>query len=81
LFDSIIMNPPFKMWQDIKHIQHAATLLAEGWRLVAICANGPKQRAKLMPIADEWIELPSKAFKTEGTNVNAAIIVIDNYHH
>jgi hypothetical protein len=71
------MNPPFKMGRDIKHILHARTLLAPSGRLVAICANGPRQRAKLMPIADEWHDLPEGTFKGEGTKVNAAICVFN----
>jgi SAM-dependent methyltransferase len=77
LFDSVLMNPPFKMGRDIKHIQHARTLLAPGGRLVAFCANGPKQRAALQPIASQWIDLEPKAFAESGTNVSAAIIVIN----
>jgi SAM-dependent methyltransferase len=75
LFDSIAMNPPFKMGTDVKHIRHAMTLLAPGGRLVSLCANGPKQRAALQCIAQEWIELPADSFKSEGTRVDAAIFV------
>lgn len=76
LFDSIVMNPPFKMGRDIQHINHARKLLAPGGRLVSLCANGPRQREKLMPIADQWIDLPANSFATEGTRVNAAIVVL-----
>lgn len=76
-FDSIIMNPPFKMGTDIKHVRHATEMLAPGGRLVSLCANGPRQRERLKPLASEWIDLPAGSFKSEGTNVNAAIIVID----
>ena len=77
LFDSIAMNPPFKMGADVKHIRHAMTLLAPGGRLVSLCANGPKQRAAMQGIASEWIELPADSFKSEGTRVNAAVFVFD----
>ena len=77
LFDSIAMNPPFKMGRDIKHIRHAATLLAPGGRLVSICANGPRQQRELKPSASQWIDLPPGSFKESYTNVNAAIVVID----
>ncbi len=77
LFDCVLMNPPFKMWRDIKHITHARQFLAAGGRLVSLCAGGPKQRAQLQPIADQWIELPAGAFKSEGTNVSAAIVVFN----
>ena len=70
-FDRIVMNPPFENGADIKHIQHARGMLREGGRLVAICANGPRQRDQLMPEADEWIELDAGTFA--GTNVRAAI--------
>jgi SAM-dependent methyltransferase len=76
-FDTILMNPPFKMGTDAKHVRHAMSLLRPGGRLVSLCANGPRQRASLQPIASQWIELPSGSFRSEGTNVEAAIVVID----
>jgi len=75
-FDRIVMNPPFKNADDIKHIQHARHMLAPGGRLVAVCANGPRQREALQPIALEWIDLPAGSFADSGTNVNAAIVVL-----
>lgn len=77
LFDGIVMNPPFKMGRDVKHILHAITMLAPGGRLVAFCAAGPKQRAKLQPIANQWIDLPAGSFKESYTNVAAAIVVFE----
>lgn len=76
-FDSILMNPPFTMGTDAKHVRAAANLLRPGGRLVSLVANGPRQRASLQPIASQWIELPSGSFRSEGTNVEAAIVVID----
>lgn len=76
-FDGILMNPPFKMGRDVKHILHARTMLAPGGRLVAFCADGPKQRAKLQPIVDQWIDLPAGSFKESYTNVAAAIVVFE----
>lgn len=78
LFDRIVMNPPFRRGADVKHIEHAATKLAPGGRLVAICANGSRQQDALQPLASQWYELPAGSFKSEGTNVNTAIVVIDN---
>lgn len=77
LFDSIIMNPPFKMGRDIKHILHARSLLAPGGRLVAICADGPRQREKLQQLATSWESRGAGAFKESFTNVAAAIITIN----
>ena len=74
-FDAVVMNPPFKMGRDIKHINRARDLLKPGGRLVSICASGPRQRAKLKPDAIAWHDLEAGAFKSSGTNVNAAIVV------
>lgn len=73
-FDRIVMNPPFAHGADIKHILHALTFLNPGGRLVAICANGPRQQAELQPLADQWIEM-EEAFAEAGTNVRTAIAV------
>lgn len=80
-FDRIVMNPPFENASDIRHIEHARHFLKPDGVLVAICANGPRQRARLMPIAREWIDLPAGSFKASGTNVNAAIVVIEGGAH
>jgi len=77
-FDSIIMNPPFRLGADIRHIRHALQFLAPGGRLVAICAAGPRQRAAFQDTADQWIDLPAGSFKEAFTNVAAAIVVFRN---
>ena len=75
-FDRIVMNPPFVNGADVKHINHALTLLNPGGRLVALCANGPRQRAAFMDIAEHWEDLPAGSFKDSGTNVNIALMVL-----
>jgi hypothetical protein len=75
MFDRVIINPPFADARDIKHILHALAKLKPGGRLVALCANGPRQQEKLKPLATEWQELPAGTF--EGTGVNASLLVID----
>ena len=81
-FDRIVMNPPFENGADIKHIQHAMKMLKPGGRLVAICANGPRQQATLKPLAENsggWYEdLPAGTFASQGTNVNTALLLIEN---
>ncbi len=74
-YDKIVMNPPFENGSDIKHIRHALGLLKPGGRLVAICANGPRQQAQLRPMAVKWRTLPPDTFA--GTGVNAALLVIE----
>ena len=76
-YDRIVMNPPFDMGADIKHVEHAYEFLATGGRLVAIVANGPRQREELQGIATAWIDLPDDTFKEQGTSVRAAIVVLD----
>lgn len=74
-FDRIVMNPPFTNGQDIKHIRHAMKFLGEDGRIVAICANGPKQHEEFDAVASQWIDLEPGAFSESGTNVNAAIVI------
>ena len=79
-FDVILMNPPFENGADIKHIEHAMTFLKPNGRLVAICANGPRQNERLRPIAEgtggSWKTLPAGTFKQAGTMVNSALLLI-----
>jgi len=81
LFDRIIMNPPFINGSDIKHIKHALNFLKSDGRLVAICADGPRQQKQLETLANDsggWYEsLPDGTFKDKGTNVNTALLVIE----
>ena len=80
-FDRIIMNPPFGNAADIQHITHAIKMLRPGGRLVAICANGPRQNEKLKPLAENsggsWEPLPPDTFKDSGTSVNAVLLTIE----
>lgn len=76
-FDRVLMNPPFERGADIQHIQHALTMLKPGGRLVAICANGPRQQEALKPLVTTWEDLPEDTFKEQGTGVRTALLVID----
>lgn len=76
-FNRILMNPPFEKSVDIKHIEHAMGFLKPGGRLVAICANGPRQNDQLKPQASQWLPLPAGTFKEQGTGVNTALMVYD----
>lgn len=77
-FDRVVMNPPFEKAQDIEHIRRALALLKPGGRLVAICANGPRQNAALRPLVEEqggtWETLPPDTFR--GTSVRAVLLVL-----
>jgi SAM-dependent methyltransferase len=76
-FDRIVMNPPFQNADDVKHIQHARSLLKPGGRLVALCANGPRQQAQLRPLAAHWEELPLDTFQEQGTGARVALLIIE----
>ena len=80
MFDAVLMNPPFAQGEDIEHITHALKMLKPGGRIVALCANGPRQNARLRPMVDacggEWVNLPADTFKEEGTGVRTALITL-----
>ena len=77
-WDRIVMNPPFADGADIKHISHALKHLKPGGRLVAICANGPRQNEKLRPVVEAhdgiWQELPPDTFISSGTSVRTVLL-------
>lgn len=75
-FDRIIMNPPFDHGSDIRHIEHARKFLAPGGRLVAICADGSRQREAFAE-ADLYEPLPEGTFAAQGTGVRTAIVVLE----
>lgn len=77
LFDAVVMNPPFHMRSDIRHIEHARKFLKPGGRLVAVVMDTPHRRAAFESIASNWIDLPADAFKSEGTHVKTAIVVLN----
>jgi hypothetical protein len=70
--DRVVMNPPFDHGSDIAHILKGRDTLKPGGRLVALCANGPKQNEVLRPLADYWEELPAGTF-----GVRAVLLTID----
>lgn len=77
-FDAVIMNPPFHRGADLMHVFHAHRLLNPGGRLVAVVAGTPKRRESLIAVPGAvWEPLPAGTFKPEGTDVSAAIVVID----
>jgi hypothetical protein len=60
-------------------VKWALKFLRPGGVLVALVANGPKQNAKLRPLAEangSWEELPEGSFAEQGTNVRVAMLVI-----
>lgn len=85
-FDRVVMNPPFARQDDIRHVQHAATFLKPGGRLVAIMSAGMRFREnKLTRDFRAWLDdhggtiedLPSGSFKSSGTMVNTCIVTME----
>ena len=75
-FDAVIMNPPFHMRSDIKHLLHALTFLKPGGKLAAICMAGPHREAQLRPLASKWISLDPATFAETGTRIQTAMLLI-----
>lgn len=78
IYDHIIMNPPFKMRRDIKHILHAQKFLKPGGKLIALCMAGRIREEKLQPLCTSWQPIPAGAFKASGTNIETIFLTITN---
>jgi SAM-dependent methyltransferase len=76
LFDRVVMNPPFTMRADIRHISHALTFLRPGGVLVALAMDTPQREAALRPIAEEWHHIEPGTFRAEGTGVGCVLMKI-----
>jgi predicted RNA methylase len=75
-FDRVVMNPPFHMRADVRHIEHALGFLRPGGVLAAICMAGPRRDAVLRPRASTWVPLGRETFAKEGTHVETILLTI-----
>lgn len=85
-FDTIFMNPPFEASQDIAHVMHAYSLLADDGKMVAIMGEGAffREDSKATMFRD-WLndvggwseQLPEGSFKESGTGVATRIVVVE----
>jgi len=75
-FDAVVMNPPFHMRSDIRHIEHALDFLKPGGVLVALCMATDHRERALRHQADHWELIPAGAFKAEGTQVPTFLLRI-----
>lgn len=46
-FDRIVMNPPFTKGQWVRHLEHAASLLASGGKIIALLPSGAANHLRL----------------------------------
>lgn len=76
-FDAIVMNPPFTMRSDVRHIEHARQFLNPGGTLVSVCMAG-EIRKRQFEKTGTYEPLPSGSFSKEGTRVETAIVTIKN---
>lgn len=77
-FDRIVMNPPFHMRADVRHVLHALPMLATGGVLVGLCLSTRHREEALRPLADHWETIPAGAFRAEGTSVETILFRITN---
>lgn len=75
-FDAVIMNPPFHMRADIRHIQHAKRFILPGGVLVALCMDTQLREKALRPLASTWEQIPAGTFRQEGTDVPTILLTI-----
>jgi SAM-dependent methyltransferase len=75
-FDGVIMNPPFHMRADIRHILHARKFLKPGGMLAALCLDTHQRETALRPLASTWEKLPAGTFAKEGTHVATVLLTM-----
>lgn len=73
-FDAVIMNPPYHMREDIKHIMHAMALIKPGGTLVGLCMNTHHRDESIKLLCQHWEPLEAGIF--EGTKTQAVLFRI-----
>lgn len=74
-FDRVVMNPPFSDGRWQAHLQHAASMVTPGGRLVAILPSTAKHSTELQDFDQEWVGPLSNQFP--GVSVDVVILVAD----
>lgn len=72
-FDAVVMNPPFHMRADVRHILHALTFLKPGGKCAALCLDTHQRETALRHLAASWERLPESTFAKEGTHVRTVL--------
>lgn len=68
-YHRIVMNPPFSDGRAVTHVQHAARLLADGGRLVAIMPASNKGKTIVEGMRHDWSDVYSGMFKDASVTV------------
>jgi hypothetical protein len=71
-YDRIVMNPPYSEGRWQAHIEHAASMLKLGGRLVAILPASAKGKEVLPGLKHEWSQVYDNEFA--GTSVSVVIL-------
>lgn len=74
-FDRIVMNPPFDQGRWQAHLQHAASMVAPGGRLVAILPASARGKTLPAGFDADWSEVIANEFA--GTSVSVVIGTFD----
>ena len=74
VFDRICMNPPFDRRRALAHLEHAASMLAPGGRLVCVLPASYKDKALLPELKTSWSRPYVDAFP--GVSINVAILTV-----
>lgn len=72
-FDRIVMNPPFSEARWPAHLEHAASLVAQGGRLVAVLPKGAPRRKDLLP---GWSLRWSEEIEGEFAGTSAVVVIL-----
>jgi hypothetical protein len=70
-FARIVMNPPFDRGRWLLHLEHAASLLDQGGRIVAVLPEGAPER----DILPGWSLVWSEPIAYPGTSIRVVILV------
>lgn len=74
-FDRICMNPPYSSGRARAHLEHAATMLAPGGRLVCVLPSGYAHNDLLPDFKTQWSPAFDNAFC--GTSISVALLTAD----
>jgi len=75
VFDRIVMNPPYSEGRWLAHVKHAAGLLADGGRLVAVLPASARGKTLLDGYAHEWGAVYENEFS--GTSIAVTLLAME----
>ncbi len=73
IFDRVIMNPPFAGGRAIRHLEHAASMVRPGGRIVAILPEGLRGK----DVLPGWSLVWGDPVPFPGTSIRVCVLVAD----